>query len=388
MPIKILVTGGAGFIGSHTAEQLLARGDNVVVVDEMNDYYDLSQKEENLRILSRQALRSKCTFRFYKADVSDRAAMGRIFEEEHFDVVIHLAARAGVRPSIADPFLYVQSNVMGTTTLLDLSHKHAIKNFIYASSSSVYGGNTKVPFAESDPTEHPISPYAATKKACELMASTFAHLYGLNVTGLRFFTVYGPRGRPDMAPFMFMRRVSLGIPIDRFGDGTSSRDYTFIDDIVSGVLAAVDRPHKCAVFNLGNSNTVTLGRFIRVVEESVGRRAVINVKPDQPGDVKTTFADLTLSEAELGYQPRVSIEEGMRRLAEWFAEREATMEGVLESATVVDSMPILMKKLAAEGDATAAAVVAVDCPPSPPLSSASTQAGGDTDSDYGSDITN
>ncbi|KAI8852684.1 hypothetical protein BC829DRAFT_384292 [Chytridium lagenaria] len=367
--MKVLVTGGAGFIGSHTAEYLLKRGDQVVVVDEMNDYYDLEQKRENLRILVRTAIKHNTVFRFYKADIAVKEDMELIFESERPNVICHLAARAGVRPSIQDPFIYVQTNILGTTTLLDLSAKYNVSNFVYASSSSVYGGNTKVPFAENDPTEHPISPYAATKKACELMASTYAHLYSLNVTGLRFFTVYGPRGRPDMAPFMFVKKISSGTPIDQFGDGTSSRDYTYIDDIVSGVIASIDRPHRCAVFNLGNSATVTLSRFINVVESAVGKKAVINMKGDQPGDVKTTFADLTLSEAELEYAPAVSIEEGIARLVEWFKAKDS---GATSDVEVVDYFPHLRVK---SNPAMA--------PPSPPLSSS--VASIDTDSDYGSE---
>ncbi|KAJ3106142.1 hypothetical protein HDU97_006959 [Phlyctochytrium planicorne] len=373
--MKVLVTGGAGFIGSHTAEFLLKRGDQVVVVDEMNDYYDLEQKRENLRILQRTAIQHGSVFRFYKADISIKEDMDLIFEAERPNAICHLAARAGVRPSIADPYIYVQSNILGTTTLLDLSHKYGVSNFVYASSSSVYGGNTKVPFAESDATEAPISPYAATKKACELMASTFSHLYKLNVTGLRFFTVYGPRGRPDMAPFMFVKKVASGVHIDQFGDGTSSRDYTYIDDIVAGVIASIDRPHKCAVFNLGNSATVTLTRFINVIENAVGRRAIIQLKPDQPGDVKTTFADLTLSEKELGYKPQVSIEEGISRVVEWFNSRDAAMDE--EAEDVKDMFEALVMKSRSK------MIGAAGFPPSPPLSSSATSI--DTDSDYGSE---
>ncbi|KAJ3205795.1 hypothetical protein HDU67_008632 [Dinochytrium kinnereticum] len=371
--MKVLVTGGAGFIGSHTAEFLLRRGDHVVVVDEMNDYYDLDQKRENLRILARTAASSGSIFRFYKADISVREDMELIFDAERPDAICHLAARAGVRPSINDPYIYVQTNILGTTTLLDLSQKYNVSNFVYASSSSVYGGNTKVPFAESDATEAPISPYAATKKACELMASTYSHLYKLNVTGLRFFTVYGPRGRPDMAPFMFVKKIASGITIDQFGDGTSSRDYTYIDDIVAGVVASIDNPHRCAVFNLGNSATVTLKRFINVVETAVGRSAVINMKPDQPGDVKTTFADLTLSEKELGYKPTVSIEEGISRLVQWFKVKDDAMV----SEDVEDTFAIMRRKN------RVADVVMAGCPPSPPLTSSA--ASNDTDSDYGSE---
>ncbi|KAJ3301441.1 hypothetical protein HDU76_005751, partial [Blyttiomyces sp. JEL0837] len=231
-----------------------------------------------------------------------------------------------------DPFIYLHSNITGTTTLLELTRHHQIPSFIYASSSSVYGGNSKVPFSESDPTNNPISPYAATKKSCELIASTYSHLYKMNTTGLRFFTVYGPRGRPDMAPYMFVDKISKGIKINQFGDGSSSRDYTYIDDIVDGVIASIDHSYTakgqglCEVFNLGNSKTVTLKRFITVIEDAVGRMAEVNLLPDQPGDVKTTYADLTKSETVLGYRPKVSIEEGIRRLVEWFKTREENVK--------------------------------------------------------------
>nr|KAJ3422900.1 hypothetical protein HK105_005776 [Polyrhizophydium stewartii] len=216
--------------------------------------------------------------------------------------------------------MYIQANVTATVTLLELAREFGVDNFVYASSSSVYGQNAKVPFAESDRTDAPVSPYAATKKSCELMAATYNHLYGLPTIGLRFFTVYGPRGRPDMAPFMFVDRIASGKPINKFGDGSSCRDYTFIDDIVAGVLAALDSPRpKAAVFNLGNSATVSLNEFIAAIEEIVGRRAIINQMPDQPGDVPRTFADLTLASKELGYRPTTSIRDGMRKFFAWYA---------------------------------------------------------------------
>ncbi|KAJ3080982.1 hypothetical protein HK102_002663 [Quaeritorhiza haematococci] len=320
--MKVLVTGGAGFIGSHTAEALLRRGDEVVVVDEMNDYYDVRQKEKNVLIVQATALAHGSSFRFYQADCTDRQAMEAIFEAEHPDVVCHLAARAGVRPSIKDPYLYIQANVTGTVTMLDMSCKYNVKHFVYASSSSVYGSNTKVPFSESDMTENVCSPYAATKKATELMARTYHHLYKIPTSGLRFFTVYGPRGRPDMAPLMFVDKISRGVPINQFGDGSSSRDYTYIDDIVKGIVATIDTlpPSGCEVYNLGNSQTVTLKNFIATIERTVGRRAIINMMPDQPGDVKRTFADLTKSEGVLGYRPEHSIEQGIAKLVEWYNE--------------------------------------------------------------------
>ncbi|RKO88675.1 hypothetical protein BDK51DRAFT_24884 [Blyttiomyces helicus] len=370
--MKVLVTGGAGFIGSHTAEALLTRGNSVVVVDEMNDYYNVRQKEENLLILCATAEKHGSRFKFYRADCSDARQMETIFAAERPDIICHLAARAGVRPSIADPFLYVQANVTGTVTMLEMAHRFKVKNFVYASSSSVYGSNTKVPFAESDPTEKPVSPYAATKKACELMAQTYHHLYGIPCTGLRFFTVYGPRGRPDMAPLMFVDKISRGVPINRFGDGSSSRDYTYIADIVSGILASIDNPHPCEVFNLGNSGVVRLSHFISVVEAAVGKKAVINVLPDQPGDVPTTFADLTKSARQLGYRPTTSIEAGIRKLVEWYAAQAQRRESG-ETASAVKGYSWGEAKVSpTRRDVEEAAVCGEERmltpPPSPPLS--------------------
>ncbi|KAI9208172.1 uncharacterized protein BJ171DRAFT_595979 [Polychytrium aggregatum] len=316
--MKVLVTGGAGFIGSHTAEALLARGDSVVVVDELNDYYDLSQKMANIDILKAKAAETGSQFQFFQADCADMTSMTTIFELERPDVVCHLAARAGVRPSIKDPHIYVHSNIQATVTMLEMARQFGVSNFVYASSSSVYGANTKIPFAEDDTTENTVSPYAATKKACEIMAKTYHSLYKINVTGLRFFTVYGPRGRPDMAPWMFVEKISSGSPINKYGDGSSCRDYTYIDDIVSGVLASIDKPHPCEVFNLGNSQTINLNGFIEVIEDVVGKKALIKQLPDQPGDVPLTYADLTKSSRMLGYRPQTSLREGMSKFVEWY----------------------------------------------------------------------
>ena len=317
---KVLVTGCAGFIGSHTAEELLRRGTSVVGVDIMSDYYDPELKLENLRILRDTAAAAKVAFTFYQADVAVRDAMEEVFRKEvKVDSVCHLAARAGVRPSLLEPELYVQTNVQGTVVLLDLARKYGVRNFVYASSSSVYGGNTKVPFAETDPVDHPVSPYAATKRACELMAATYHQLYQLPVTGLRFFTVYGPRGRPDMAPFKFVDRISRGLPVERFGDGTTCRDYTYIDDIVSGVIAALDHPLGCEIVNLGNSHVVSLNDFIALTESLVGKKAVIKQLPNQPGDVPLTYADCTKAHRLLGYEPQFDIKRGMECLVRWYA---------------------------------------------------------------------
>ncbi|KAI8799730.1 hypothetical protein BJ742DRAFT_844566 [Cladochytrium replicatum] len=324
--MKVLVTGAAGFIGSHTAERLLRGGHDVIVVDEVNDAYDVRQKHQNLHILERTAAECGRYLVLYKADCADVAAMRAIFEREGpIHRVCHLAARAGVRPSIQDPHVYIHSNINATVSILDLARQFGCELVVYASSSSVYGGNTKVPFSEFDPTELPVSPYAATKKACELMAATYNSLYGIPVTGLRFFTVYGPRGRPDMFPFIAVDKLFRGDQISQFGDGTSSRDYTYIDDIVSGILASLlpPTPSGARVYNLGNSTTVTLTEFIRTVETAVGKPAHIKYLPDQPGDVKLTYADLTLSKAELGYAPQTCVEDGIRELVKWYVGRNA-----------------------------------------------------------------
>lgn len=313
---KVLVTGGAGFIGSHVADYLLQRGDDVVIVDEVNDYYDVRIKEENLRLLQEKYSEERLVI--YRCDICDHSKMEEIFEEERPGWVCHMAARAGVRPSINDPFVYIHSNIRGTTQLMELSHRYGIQNFVFASSSSVYGGSKSTYFSEDEIVDNPVSPYAASKKACELLAYTYHHLYQLNVTGLRFFTVYGPRGRPDMAPFKFIDRVSQGLELQQFGDGSSSRDYTYVDDIVDGVVRSIDRPHKYEVFNLGKGDGTSLSEFIQLVQKYVGKKANIKVMPDQPGDVPYTCADVTKARELLGYQSKVSFEEGIKRTAHWY----------------------------------------------------------------------
>jgi UDP-glucuronate 4-epimerase len=311
---KVLVTGGAGFIGSHVAEYLLARGDDVVIVDEMNDYYDTSIKEGNLRMLKNKYPQIK----IYKGDICDEALMSQIFEEEQPKWVCHMAARAGVRPSIQNPFVYIHSNIEGTTRLMELSARHGVANFVFASSSSVYGGSKSTYFSEDETVDHPVSPYAASKKACELMAYTYHHLCNLNVSGLRFFTVYGPRGRPDMAPFKFIDSVSRGVEIQQFGDGSSSRDYTFIDDIVNGVVRSLDRPYPYQIFNLGKGDGTSLKEFIGLVQKYVKRDAKIKVLPEQQGDVPYTCACVVKAERLLGYRSAISFEEGIKRTVEWY----------------------------------------------------------------------
>ena len=312
----VLVTGGAGFIGSHVADRLLARGDDVVIVDEVNDYYDTRIKESNLALLLDKYGPGRVAI--CRGDICDEAFLAAVFESHRPRWVCHLAARAGVRPSIQDPFVYLHSNIEGTTRLMELSHRYGVQNFVFASSSSVYGGSKSTFFSEEENVDHPVSPYAASKKACELLAYTYHHLYKLNVSGLRFFTVYGPRGRPDMAPFKFIDRVSRGVELQKFGDGSSSRDYTYIDDIVDGVVRAIDRPYPYQIFNLGKGSGTSLNEFIAIVEKHVGRTANVRQLPDQPGDVPYTCADTGKARHLLGYRARVSFDEGIRRTCKWY----------------------------------------------------------------------
>ena len=315
---KVLITGGAGFIGGHVAARLLSRGDDVVIVDEMNDYYDVRIKESNLSLLLDQYGADSGRVAIYRGDICDEEFITDVFEKERPEWVCHMAARAGVRPSIQDPFVYIHSNIKGTTQLMELSHKFGVQNFVFASSSSVYGGSKSTYFSEDENVDNPVSPYAASKKACELLAYTYHHLYQLNFTGLRFFTVYGPRGRPDMAPFKFIDRVSRGVELQKFGDGTSSRDYTYIDDIVDGVVRSLDRPYPYQVFNLGKGSGTSLNEFISIVERHVGKTAVVRQCPDQPGDVPYTCADVGRARHLLGYRATVSFDEGIRRTCKWY----------------------------------------------------------------------
>lgn len=324
----ILVTGGAGFIGSHVVDALLARGDRVVIVDEMNDYYDVRLKHANLDLLRRK-YGQRCSI--HRGDICNVDFISEVFDIEHPTHICHLAARAGVRASIVDPYVYVHSNVEGTTRLLDLARQHSCKNFVYASSSSVYGCSKEEVLKETLCVDKPVSPYAATKKACELFAYTYHHLYGLNCTGLRFFTVYGPRGRPDMAPFKFIDRVFKGQPIQQYGDGNTSRDFTYIDDIVSGVVAAIDRPLGCQVINLGNGRPYLLKDFISLVEKCVGKTAMIEIVEEQPGDVDRTCADITKAREMLGYDPKVCFEDGIARTADWY--RAAQADGLFDPSS-------------------------------------------------------
>jgi len=316
-PKTVFITGGAGFIGSTLTDRLLERGDRVVCIDDFNDFYDPAIKRRNLT----QALTSD-RYRLEEGDICNLPLLQRLFDEEQVDAVIHIAARAGVRPSIVEPLLYQKVNVEGSNNLFEVARHHEVGNFVFISSSSVYGENEKVPFAEDDPVNYPISPYAATKRAGELIAHTYHHLFGLNITCLRPFTVYGPRQRPEMAIHLFLRAILEGRPIKMFGDGTSSRDYTYIDDLVDGFIRAIDRPLGYEIINLGEHEVTTLKELIAMIGEAVGKEPIIDQLPMQPGDVPRTFADVTKAKRLLGYEPKVSMREGIRRFVEWYMAQE------------------------------------------------------------------
>jgi UDP-glucuronate 4-epimerase len=310
--MKVLITGGAGFIGSACAKKLIDRGDKIVIIDNFNDYYDPKLKYDRIKKFLKGY-----KFKLYKADIRDGKKMGAIFKKEKPDKVIHLAAMAGVRYAIEHPLLYVDVNVMGTTNLLDLSAKYKIRNFVYASSSSVYGNNKKYPFSESDPVDTPISPYAATKKSTELMAHVFSHIHKLPTTGLRFFTVYGPWGRPDMALFTFTKNILAGRKIDVYNRGEMGRNFTYIDDIVSGVLTCLDNPQAYSIMNIGGDKEEKLMRYIDILENCLGKKAKKNLLPMQPGDVPRTVADIRKLK-KFGWKPKTRIEEGIRNFVEWY----------------------------------------------------------------------
>ena len=329
--MKILVTGAAGFIGFHTAKVLLERGDQVVGLDNLNDYYDVSLKEARLKELA-----SFSNFEFVKLDLADRVAMPALFQSRRFERVIHLGAQAGVRYSLQNPLAYIDSNILGFANILEGCRHNGVEHLVYASTSSVYGANTAMPFSVHQNVDHPLSFYAATKKANELMAHTYAHLYKLPVTGLRFFTVYGPWGRPDMALFLFTRNILAGKPIDVFNYGNHRRDFTYIDDIVQGVVRACDRvatpnetwdsnhpdpgtsraPYR--LYNIGNNEPVELLRYIEVLEQCLGKKAEKNLLPMQPGDVPDTFADVDDLVRDVGYKPATSVETGVKNFVDWY----------------------------------------------------------------------
>jgi UDP-glucuronate 4-epimerase len=332
--MHVLVTGAAGFIGMHVAQRLLARGDSVVGLDNLNDYYDPQLKQDRLARLA--DLPQAPRFRFVRQDIAERAAMAELFAAERFDRVVHLAAQAGVRYSLVNPHAYIEANLVGFTNILEGCRHRGVQHLVYASSSSVYGGNQAMPFSEHQGVDHPVSLYAATKKANELMAHTYSHLYGLPTTGLRFFTVYGPWGRPDMALFLFTKAILEGQPIELFNEGRMQRDFTYIDDIVEGVLRTLDRvpeadagfdasrpdparswaPYR--VFNIGNQGPVQLMAFVEAIERALGMTAEKRLRPLQPGDVPATYADVSELTAHTGFKPATPIDEGVGRFVQWY----------------------------------------------------------------------
>jgi len=310
---KILVTGGAGFIGSHLGETLLKQGQQVICLDNFNDYYNPEIKRNNISLLQGQS-----NYTLVEGDILNLDLLRQIFADYKFDIVVHLAARAGVRPSIQAPLLYQQVNVEGTTNLLEMAKEFQTQKFIFGSSSSVYGENEKVPFSEKDPVDHPISPYAATKKACELICYTYHHLYGIPTTCLRFFTVYGPRQRPDMAIHKFTRAIEIGEQITMYGDGSSRRDYTYITDIVEGICKSIDCCSDYQIYNLGESRTIALRELVQLIAKCLGQEPKIQKIAMQPGDVPITFADITKAKKEISYHPKVGIEQGIAKFVDWF----------------------------------------------------------------------
>jgi UDP-glucuronate 4-epimerase len=316
---KVLITGGAGFIGSNLAKKLMDRGDKVVIIDNFNDYYDPKLKRDRIKIYLKGY-----KFKLYKGDIRDLKLLEKIFSAEggsasggKIEKIMHLAALAGVRNSLLDPLAYEDVNIKGTLNLLEMARKYKIKNFVYASSSSVYGNNKKQPFSETDSVDTPISPYAATKKATELLAHVYSHIYGLNTTGLRYFTVYGPWGRPDMALFLFANGITKDKPINVFNRGKMSRNFTYVDDIVSGTMKVIDSNLKCEVMNIGGDREETLMRYIEVLENCLGKVAKKKMLPMQPGDVPATVADIRKLR-KLGWKPTTRIEEGIKNFVEWY----------------------------------------------------------------------
>ncbi len=328
--MNILITGAAGFIGFHTAEKLLQQGESIVGIDNLNDYYAPQLKEDRLKLLS-----SYKNFTFVKLDINDNDGLENLFSKYKFTDVIHLAAQAGVRYSLKNPKAYVDANLAGFVNILECCRHNNIKHLIFASSSSVYGANIKKPFTESDRVDHPVSLYAATKKANELLAHSYASLYNLPCTGLRFFTVYGPWGRPDMAYFKFVKNIINGTTIDVYNNGGMRRDFTYIDDIVNGILRVINKPAQpdpdwsskisaeisyapYRIYNIGNGNPVQLLDFIKTIEHILGKKAILNMQPMQDGDVTETFADISLLREQFGYQPQIKIADGMRKFVDWY----------------------------------------------------------------------
>ena len=315
--MNFLITGGVGFIGSHVCERLLEAGHAVCALDDLNDFYDPAIKQSTLRELQSRAQ----SFSFVHADITNRGEVDEVFGSMAFDQIIHLAARAGVRPSLENPALYQRVNVEGTVNVLEAARERGVKKITIASSSSVYGVNSKVPFSEADPIFSAISPYAASKLGCEALGHVYHHVHGMDVCMLRFFTVYGPRQRPDLAIHKFARLMQSGQPIPVFGDGNTSRDYTYVDDTVDGVIAATDKEFGYEIINLGESQTVELDRLIELLEQAMGVKAEINRQPAQPGDVPITLANIEKAQRLLGYNPQVKIEDGIPRFIEWFRQQ-------------------------------------------------------------------
>lgn len=319
--MEILVTGGAGFIGSHTVEALLARGERVIALDNFNDYYDPDRKHRNIA-----PFLANPNFRVVHGDIRDRAMLEHLFTTEPIRRIVHIAAMAGVRASLQNPALYEEVNVRGTLNLLDLAVRQGVQHFILASSSSVYGRDAEVPYREDARTDRPLSPYAATKKMAEVLLYTYHYLYGLSATILRFFTVYGPRGRPDMAVYLFTDWIARDQPVRLFGDGTQGRDYTYVTDTVSGIVAALDHPGGFNTYNLGNSNPHSNSRLISIIEREMGKKATIEMREYPSSDPPLTSADITRARRELGYDPQVPLEEGVRRFVEWYRREVANGE--------------------------------------------------------------
>ncbi len=319
--MRVLITGGAGFIGYHLAARLQDELHDVVLLDNFNDFYNPRLKRENVR-----DLQARAPALLFEVDILDVPRLREAFESTRPQAVVHLAAWAGVRPSLDNPALYADVNVTGTVNLLQLSRQFKVESFIFGSSSSVYGGSERVPFSEDDPVDRPVSPYAATKRAGELLCHTFAFNYGMKITCLRFFTVYGPRQRPEMAIHKFARLICAGQEIPVFGDGQSRRDYTYVDDIITGVIAALRVNPHFEILNLGESRTTTLAELIGHLETALGKKAVRRPLPDQPGDMRMTFADVSRARRVIGYEPRIPIEEGIRRFADWFLKKSAAGE--------------------------------------------------------------
>jgi UDP-glucuronate 4-epimerase len=329
--MRILITGGAGFIGSNLAERLLISGHEIIIIDNFNDFYSPTLKHGNVAHILRTAETHGKSLLVCEGDIRDGEFVRAIFAQEEPDAVIHLAAAAGVRPSIENPILYEEVNVRGTMNLLEATKETGTRLFLFASSSSVYGNNSKVPFAEADPVDHPISPYAATKKAGELLCHTYHHLYDINMACLRFFTVYGPRQRPDLAISKFVRLIDQGKPVPFYGDGSTSRDYTYVADIVAGIEKALQWMHaggkRYDVFNLGGSSPVALHRLVEMIELQLGKKAILERLPMQAGDVERTYADLKKSSSVLGYAPLTPIEDGIARFVDWYHETKKGCDG-------------------------------------------------------------